>query len=53
MTTAIPTEAKVHKRFIELDATEQKKDTFQLSFSSENPVEWGIYKEVLSHAPSL
>jgi len=51
MTTVTQTKAKVHKRFIELDATEQKKDTFQLSFSSENPVERGLYKEVLSHAP--
>ena len=39
MTTITQTKVKVHKRFIELDATEQKKNTFQLSFSSENPVE--------------
>ena len=51
MTTATPTEKKIHKRFIELDASEQKKDTFQLSFSSETPVERGFHKEVLSHAP--
>ena len=50
-TTTTPTKSRVHKRFIELDATEQKKNTFQLSFSSENPVERGLYKEVLSHAP--
>ena len=51
MTTATPTEKKIHKRFIELDASEQKKDTFQLSFSSETPVERGFHKEVLSHSP--
>ena len=47
MTTAIPTEAKIHKRFIELDATEQKKDTFQFKTGVEacakpkgHPLSW-------------
>ena len=52
MTTATPTKSEVHKRFIELDATEQRKETFQLSFSSETPVERGFHQEVLSHAPA-
>ena len=51
MTTATPTERKIHKRFIELETSKTKEDTFHLSFSSENPVERGLYKEVLSHAP--
>ena len=35
MTMAIPTKAEIQRRFIEIDATEAKQDTFQLSFSSE------------------
>ena len=51
MTTAIPTKAEIQRRFIEIDATEAKQDTFQLSFSSETPVERGFGQEVLSHDP--
>ena len=53
MTTATPTERKIHKRFIELEASKTKEDPFHLSFSSETPVERGLHKEVLSHTPSL
>jgi len=52
MTTSItPTEKKIHKRFIELETSNTKEDTLELSFSSETPVERGFHKEVLSHAP--
>jgi len=51
MTTAIPTKAEIQRRFIEIDATEAKQDTFQLSFSSETPVQRAFGEEVLSHSP--
>jgi len=51
MTTATQTKTDIYKRFLELDATETKKDTFELSFSSETPVQRAFGLEVLSHAP--
>ena len=52
MTTSItPTEKKIHKRFIELETSNTKEDTLELSFSSETPVERGFHQEILSHAP--
>ena len=51
-TSTIPTKAKVFKRFIDLDATTPTdEDTFELSFSSETPVERAFGEEVLSHLP--
>ena len=51
MITAIPTETEIQRRFIELDTSKTKEDTFTLSFSSETPVQRGFGLEVLSHAP--
>ena len=47
MTMAIPTKAEIQRRFIEIDATEAKQDTFQLSFSSETPVQRAFGEEVM------
>ena len=51
MTTATPTKTEIQRRFIELDAKQAKQDTFQLSFSSETPVQRAFGEEVLSHNP--
>jgi len=51
MTTAIPTKTEIQRRFIELDTSKTKEDTFTLSFSSETPVQRAFGEEVLSHAP--
>ena len=51
-TSTIPIKAKLFKRFIDLEATTPTdEDTFELSFSSETPVERAFGSEVLSHLP--
>ena len=39
MNTALVTEQKTYRRFLELEKTELENDTLELSFSSETPVQ--------------